>query len=89
MIRYDPTEESHHQYEIVHQKSEKVSEKVKKQKRVETENVKEPEPLPVSKEVFYSVSDKLTSVLAEGENFSVLKMLGKESADSSKFLKIS
>ncbi|XP_033214137.1 probable RNA-binding protein CG14230 isoform X2 [Belonocnema kinseyi] len=79
MIRYDPTEESHHQYEIAPQKPEKL----KKQIKSETENVKEAEPLPVSKEVFYSVSDKLTSVLAEGENFSVLKMLGKESTDPS------
>lgn len=81
MIRYDPTEESHQQYEIVPQKPEKV----KKQIKTETENVKEAEPVPVSKEVFYSVSDKLTSVLAEGENFSVLKMLGKESTDPSNF----
>ena len=83
MVRYDPTEGKHEKYEMVAPKPEKV----KKKKKKKIEEVKETEPMPVSNEVFYSVSDKLSNSLAEGEQFSLLKTLGKESTEEpSKFL---
>lgn len=79
MVRYDPEDKSHAQYEIKIEKPEPKKKKEKKTKQP-TEVVAE-EPPPVSNEIFFSVSENLTQSLKKEENeeegFSLLKMFGR------------
>ena len=56
MIRYDPTASNHQDYEL---KTEEHKEEkpIKKKKRKIEEKVEQ--PIPVSKEIFYNVSEQL------------------------------
>ncbi|KMQ95446.1 putative rna-binding protein [Lasius niger] len=75
MIRYDPTENGHGEYEV---KSEhpKIKEKNTKKKKRD-KSVSEMEPTPpepeVSKDIYYAVSDTLTESLKQKGEFSLLK----------------
>ena len=79
MIRYDPTESNHKEYEIVPEKSEANVKKVKTKKKAKdiVEDV-ENEQVEVSKDVYFSVSESLSKSLKEGGQFSLLKTYGKE-----------
>lgn len=79
MIRYDPTESNHKEYEIVPAKSEANAKKVKTKKKAKdiVEDV-ETEQVEVSKDVYFSVSESLSKSLKEGGQFSLLKTYGKE-----------
>lgn len=78
MFRYDPTAPNHQELE------QKIEEKVKpitrKEKKAEKAKKKIEEEaalaVPVSNEVFFSVSDKLTDVLKGKEEFSLLGSFG-------------
>ncbi|XP_034940118.1 probable RNA-binding protein CG14230 [Chelonus insularis] len=74
MIRYDPTKDDHRKHEIKFE--EKISEpKKKKKKKAIIEETEQ--PIPVSNEVFYSVSDNLKeSLTKKEEGFSLLKTFG-------------
>ncbi|XP_017879052.2 probable RNA-binding protein CG14230 [Ceratina calcarata] len=79
MIRYDPTKSSHKEYEINTEKSETESKTVKKRKKTKNTEDKNVDPtIPVSTDVYFSVSDSLTKSLNEGGQFSLLKTYGKE-----------
>ena len=79
MIRYDPTENGHKEYEINIEKSETETKKVKKKKnKNNTDNLIENVPVEVSKDIYFSVSDSLSKSLKEGGSFSLLKTFGKE-----------
>lgn len=79
MIRYDPTENRHGEYEV---KSEQLKIKEKNTKKKRDKFVSEMEPTPpepeVSKDIYYAVSDTLTESLKQKEEFSLLKEHGKE-----------
>lgn len=79
MIRYDPTESNHKEYEINTDKLEEETKKVKKKKKAKdsVEDANENPPVEVSKEVFFSVSDSLSKSLKEEGQFSLLKAYGK------------
>lgn len=80
MIRYDPADEEHQEYEIVPEKKEKA----KKKKKKEIEIVEKPEVPEVSKERSYAITDSklLTSVFGKEEKLSLLQAFGKESPES-------
>ncbi|XP_076652816.1 uncharacterized protein LOC143359051 [Halictus rubicundus] len=80
MIRYDPTESNHKEYEILPQTSEADTKKVKKRKKNKevAENAVETAPVEVSKDIYFSVSESLTKSMKEGGQFSLLKTFGKE-----------
>nr|XP_033337528.1 probable RNA-binding protein CG14230 [Megalopta genalis] len=80
MIRYDPTESNHKEYEIVPQTSEADTKRIKKRKKNKdiTENTVETASAEVSKDIYFSVSDSLTKSLKDGGQFSLLKTFGKE-----------
>lgn len=88
MIRYDPTENRHGEYEV---KSEQLKIKEKNTKKKRDKFVSEMEPTPpepeVSKDIYYAVSDTLTESLKQKEEFSLLKEHGKED-DAGTYLKI-
>ncbi|XP_076757107.1 putative RNA-binding protein CG14230 [Xylocopa sonorina] len=80
MIRYDPTEYSHKEYEIDTEKPKPEIKKIKKRKN-NKDNAQEANENPsvnVSKDVYFSVSDMLSKSLKEGGQFSLLKTYGKE-----------
>ncbi|KOC62898.1 putative RNA-binding protein [Habropoda laboriosa] len=79
MIRYDPTENNHKEYEIDMKKSEVDIKKVQKKKKIQdkVEDTIENSPVEVSKDVYFSVSDTLSKTLKGGEHFSLLKTYGK------------
>jgi len=81
MIRYDPTENGHCEYEMKPAQPEKNAKKKKRDKA--TPEIKEPAPPEpeVSKDVYYAVSDTLTESLKQKEEFSLLKVHGKEKDD--------
>lgn len=83
MIRYDPTENGHCEYEMKSMQS-KIKEKTKKKKR--DQFVSELEPTPsepeVSKDIYYAVSDTLTESLKQKGEFSLLKTYRKEENDA-------
>lgn len=82
MIRYDPTENSHKEYEINIEKSETETKKVKKKKnKNNTDNLIENAPVEVSKDIYFSVSNSLSKSLKEEGPFSLLKTFGKETTD--------
>lgn len=79
MIRYDPTEDKHKEYELTTAQIESSTKTKKKKKKTEMlkEN-NEDEPVVVSKDVYYSVSDTLSKSLKPQGEFSLLKKYGKE-----------
>ncbi|KAK1135521.1 hypothetical protein K0M31_000108 [Melipona bicolor] len=80
MIRYDPTENDHKEYEINTEKCEIETKNVKKKKK-NKRNIEDPvenPPVEVSKDIYYSVSDSLSKSLKEGGQFSLLKLYGRE-----------
>ncbi|KAK9301597.1 hypothetical protein QLX08_006042 [Tetragonisca angustula] len=80
MIRYDPTENDHKEYEINTEKCEIETKNVKKRKK-NKRNVEDPienPPVEVSKDIYFSVSDSLSKSLKEGGQFSLLKTHGRE-----------
>lgn len=79
MIRYDPTESTHKEYEINMETPEAESKRVKKKKKTKnTEDKNEEQPVQVSTDVYFSVSDSLKKSLNEGGQFSLLKTYGTE-----------
>lgn len=80
MVRYDPTDEQHQEYEILPEKQEKVKKKKKKQ----VEIVEKPELPEVSKERSYSIPNVklLSSVFGKEEKTSLLEIFGKISTES-------
>lgn len=79
MIRYDPTESKHGEYEVQSKnKSEKKEKKTKKRKLDKLEEIEEPTTVEISKNTYYSVSNTLTESLRQKEEFSLLKLHGKE-----------
>ncbi|KAK0168788.1 hypothetical protein PV327_002557 [Microctonus hyperodae] len=74
MVRYDPNEDKHRNYEI--ENKEEVSVSKKKRKKNNEMVIEEAPPIPVSNEVFYSVSDKFSESLKQQEEFSLLKTFG-------------
>lgn len=85
MIRYDPTENGHCEYEVKSAQPKETKEKSKKKKRdklmPKIEEPAPPEP-EVSKDIYYTVSDVLTESLKQKEEFSLLKVHGKEKDDT-------
>lgn len=85
MVRYDPTENGHCEYEVKPAKPETKEKSTKKKKRDKSvPEVKEPAlPVPeVSKDIYYAVSDTLTESLKQKGEFSLLKAYGKEKDDT-------
>lgn len=80
MIRYDPTERDHKEYEVISEDVELDTKKVKRKKKTKdnVENNVESTPIQVSKEIYFSVSESLTKTLQRGGEFSLLKTFGKE-----------
>ncbi|CAL7940887.1 unnamed protein product [Xylocopa violacea] len=76
MIRYDPTEHSHKEYEISTEKLKPEIKKIKKKKNIQ--ETSEDPSANVSKDVYFSVSDMLSKSLKEEGQFSLLKTYGKE-----------
>ncbi|XP_046831144.1 probable RNA-binding protein CG14230 [Vespa crabro] len=87
MIRYDPTEEKHKQYELPTEeiKSNAKIKKKKKKLEIEVETEKD-EMVVVSKDIYYSVSDSLTKSLQDRQQgeFSLLKAYGKDVNETDK-----
>ncbi|XP_011299971.1 nucleolar protein 8 [Fopius arisanus] len=83
MIRYDPTQDDHQKHEL--QKEEPQSSKKKKRKAKEV-LVEEEKPIPVSSEIFYSVSENLTETLKAPEEFSLLQRFGTAPEEKSREL---
>lgn len=86
MIRYDPTDKKHHEYEIKPAQSEtkedskKENRKTEKKKR-EKAKIEVPPSVEVSKDIYYTISDTLTESLKQSEGFSLLKACGRERND--------
>ncbi|KAK2581783.1 hypothetical protein KPH14_002261 [Odynerus spinipes] len=79
MIRYDPTEDKHREYELTAEQIESSTKAKKKKKKVEIPlETNESDPVEVSKDVYYSVSNTLTKSLKQEGGFSLLKLYGKE-----------
>ncbi|KAG7209638.1 hypothetical protein KM043_011285 [Ampulex compressa] len=79
MIRYDPTKNDHHEYEIIADQSQSLTKNVKKKKKFESTTNREEAPVvPVSTEIFFSVSDTLIKSLKENKKFSLLETYGKK-----------
>lgn len=85
MIRYDPTEKKHCEYEMKPTQTEQKSTKKKKHEKTKTEKSL---PVEVSKDIYYTVSDTLTESLKQNEGFSLLKTYGREKTDTSIYAKI-
>ncbi|XP_011061588.1 PREDICTED: uncharacterized protein LOC105150294 [Acromyrmex echinatior] len=82
MIRYDPTENGHCEYEVKPIQSE-TKEKKKKCNKFMPEMTDPAIPEPeVSKDIYYTVSDTLTESLKQKGEFSLLKLHGKERDDT-------
>lgn len=85
MIRYDPTENGHCEYEVkpaqleIKEKSTKKKKRDKSVPEIEESAPREPE---VPKDIYYTVSDILTKSLKQKEEFSLLKTYGKEKDDT-------
>lgn len=85
MIRYDPTENRHCEYEVKPAQSETKEKSTKKKKRDKSvSEIKEPAPPEpeVSKDIYYAVSNTLTESLKQKGEFSLLKARGKERDDT-------
>lgn len=85
MIRYDPTENGHCEYEVKPAQLETKEKSTKKKKRDKSvPEIKEPIPPEpeVSKDIYFAISDTLTESLKQKEKFSLLKTYGKEKDDT-------
>ncbi|XP_011643059.1 nucleolar protein 8-like isoform X1 [Pogonomyrmex barbatus] len=85
MIRYDPTENGHCEYEVKPTAQPKTKDKNAKKKKhdksaLEIEESALPEP-EISKDIYYTVSDTLTESLKQKGEFSLLKTHGKKEND--------
>lgn len=81
MIRYDPTENGHCEYEVKHAQSKTKEKDIKKKKcdKFVPEIKESAPPKPeVSKDIYYTVSNTLTTSLKQKGEFSLLKAYGKE-----------
>lgn len=89
MIRYDPTENGHCDYEVKSVQSKIKEKNIKKKKH--DKSILEMEPAPpepkVSKNIYYTVSDTLTESLKQKGEFSLLKAYRKEENDTGTFSK--
>ncbi|KAF7415269.1 hypothetical protein HZH68_003758 [Vespula germanica] len=86
MIRYDPTEDKHKQYELTMEENKSSAKTKKRKKKIEigVETNKD-EPVVVSKDVYYSVSNSLTKSLNQQQGeFSLLKTYGKDIDETDK-----
>lgn len=79
MIRYDPTQIEHKAYEI--QPNQKETKKVKKS---QVQKAVEEAPVQTSNEIYYQVSNKFSGSMGGMEEFSLLKLHGRESVQQSK-----
>lgn len=81
MIRYDPTENEHCEYEVKSAQPKTKEKNIKKKKcdklisEIKESASLEPE---VSKDIYYTVSNVLTTSLKQKGEFSLLKAYGKE-----------
>jgi len=84
MVRYDPTENGHCEYEVKSAQPEVKEKSTKKKKRDKSVPIKEPVPPEpkVSKDIYYAVSDTLTESLKQEKEFSLLKIYGKKRDDT-------
>lgn len=83
MIRYDPTEDKHCEYEMKSAQPETKEQKLKKKKREKViPETKEPVAIKVSKDTYYNVSNSLLKSFKQEEGFSLLKTYGKEKEDT-------
>lgn len=83
MIRYDPTENGHCEYEVKPPQPETKEKSTKKKKRDKSVlKIEEPPEPEVSKDIYYTVSDILTESLKQKGEFSLLKVHGKEKDDT-------
>ncbi|KYN35594.1 hypothetical protein ALC56_10154, partial [Trachymyrmex septentrionalis] len=85
MIRYDPTENGHCEYEVKPVQLETKEKSTKKKKHNKSmPEIKDPAILEpeVSKDIYYTVSDALTESLKQKGGFSLLKLHGKETDDT-------
>lgn len=84
MIRYDPTENGHYEYEVkTMQQKEEIKEKKSKKKRDKSvPEAEESASVEVSKDIYYVVSDTLAESLKQKEEFSLLKVHRKEKNDT-------
>lgn len=90
MIRYDPTENEHCEYEVKLQPKikEKNTKKKKHDKSISKMEPVLPEP-EVSKDIYYAISETLTESLKEKGEFSLLKThKGKEEDNTGIYAKI-
>lgn len=80
MIRYDPTENDHKEYEINTEKSELETKKDKKRKKNKINNnvLNENPSVEVSKDVYFSISDSLSKSFKEEGQFSLLNTYRKK-----------
>lgn len=86
MIRYDPTENGHCEYEVKSMSQSETKEKKKKKKFVP--EIEEPATVEVSKDVYYNISDSLTKNFKQEEGFSLLKAYGRKKEDTSIYSRI-
>ncbi|KAL2717791.1 putative RNA-binding protein CG14230 [Vespula squamosa] len=86
MIRYDPTEDKHKQYELTTEENKSNAKTKRKKKNIEIAvETNKDEPVVVSKDVYYSVSDSLTKSLNQQQGeFSLLKTYGKDVDETDK-----
>lgn len=78
MIRYDPTENEHREYEVKPVQPQ-TKEKTKKKKHDKpTSEIEKPASVEVSKDIYYTVSDTLKESLNQKEEFSLLKAHGRD-----------
>lgn len=78
MVRYNPLESQHHEYEII---PPKVEPKKKKKKRTNSATETEEAVPEVSKDMFYKLSTNLTETLKQDGEFSLLKAYGRDTTD--------
>ncbi|XP_018404159.1 PREDICTED: nucleolar protein 8-like [Cyphomyrmex costatus] len=85
MVRYDPTENGHCEYEMKPVQPETKEKNIKNKKRdksvLEIKDSALPKP-EVSKDIYYSVSDTLTESLKQKGGFSLLKLHEKNRDDT-------
>ncbi|XP_043790158.1 putative uncharacterized protein DDB_G0274405 [Apis laboriosa] len=86
MIRYDPTENDHKEYEINTEKSESETKRNKKKNKINSKALNENPSVEVSKDIYFSISDSLSKSFKEEEQFSLLniyrKKIDKEKKDN-------
>jgi len=82
MIRYDPTENEHCEYEMkpVPKTNEKNIKKKKRDKPMP--EIEESVPVKVSKEIYHTVSDGLIESLKQKEKFSFQNLLKTHEKDN-------